>query len=162
MKAQDMIKKKRGIFLKGQLKFVGIENVVIEVKYLISELNRKLDIASERGDEFKGKSEEIIQSADKWVEAGLEEVKNSFRGCSGYLGRRWLWCPGQKKVVLVKIEKRGWIRMNFRILCISWLRKRKGYLKREVCLSSERKTKTNGWKLERSWLSHIIKKILLF
>ena len=64
MKAQDMIKK-RGIFLKGQLKFVGIENVVIEVKYLISELNRKLDIASERGDEFKGKSEEIIQSADK-------------------------------------------------------------------------------------------------
>lgn len=75
-------------------KFIEIETIVIEIKYLISDLNSRLDIASERGSELKDRLEEIIRSAEKWC--GWIEVKSRFRGWFRYRGKRWLWCLGQK------------------------------------------------------------------
>ena len=58
--------KKREKDFLSQLKFIEIKNLPIEMKNAISELNSRLDIASERGCELKDRLEEISHRAAKW------------------------------------------------------------------------------------------------
>lgn len=55
-----------------------MKHIVIEMKYLISELNRRLDIALEKGSELRDGSEELARVQKNGVEDRLGEAKNRF------------------------------------------------------------------------------------
>lgn len=124
------------------------------MKYLILELNRILDIASERGSELRDRSEELARVQKNGVEDGLGEAKNRFWGCSDY--RSEMVVMSWAKVLPVKMEKSGWVRMKFRIPCISGWKEKEKNISKDIVLWGE--NKGQWWKLETSWFSHIIRK----